>query len=347
MPPSSWVAQCFSCRSSSLGAWHWRCTPPCSRTCILFVWSLVCHGPLVLSPSRPCQCLPALFDRARHMVACARPHFDLFQSHILATLAFLWVPLLRPSYVGSLAKPFPAWTDLRLRLAAMASDLHGVRVDVSSDNFLPARENPVYSFNLPPSAVRLWGLARWGHDLSSTGRPSHHRLGPSSCPFCNDVGGSVQLGLIPAASHRPTFLRLHGTAGCSTPSTSRTRRRQSGPTFASSGSSANLSNHPLVCLPPSLARSASWAFCSACAPPRLSSQLVTLVFYGHSLNDCGCWFSSLNLRPGLHSAGPERIRETLVYIFVICAAEMLKFSDIVFFHVRTCRVRAWCSSDQS
>ena len=35
--------------------------------------------------------------------------------------------------------------NLRLRLAAMASDLHGVRVD--------ARENLVCSFNLPPSAV--------------------------------------------------------------------------------------------------------------------------------------------------------------------------------------------------
>ena len=65
-----------------------------------------------------------------------------------------------------------------------------------------------------------------------------------------------------------------------------------------------------------------------------------------SLNDCGCWFSSLSLRLGLRSAGPERIKETLVHILVICAAEMLKFSDIVFFYVRTCRVRAWCSSDQ-
>ena len=50
----------------------------------------------------------------------------------------------------------------------MVSDLHGVLVDVSSDNFLPVRENPVYSFNLPPSAFRLWGLACWGHDHSST-----------------------------------------------------------------------------------------------------------------------------------------------------------------------------------
>ena len=43
----------------------------------------------------------------------------------------------------------------------MVSDLHGVLVDTLSDNFLPVRENPVYSFNLPPSAPRLLGLARW------------------------------------------------------------------------------------------------------------------------------------------------------------------------------------------
>ena len=64
---------------------------------------------------------------------------------------------------------------LRHRLSAMVSCLHGVNEDTLSDNFLPVRENPVYSFNLPPSAFCLWGLARWGHDHSSTGRPSRHR----------------------------------------------------------------------------------------------------------------------------------------------------------------------------
>ena len=39
---------------------------------------------------------------------------------------------------------------LRYRISAMVSDLHGVHVDVFSDNFLPVREIPVYSFNLPP-----------------------------------------------------------------------------------------------------------------------------------------------------------------------------------------------------
>ena len=124
--------------------------------------------------------------------------------------------------------------DLRLRLAAMASGLHGVRVAVSSDNFLPARENPVYSFNLSPSAVRLWRLARWGHDLSSTGRPPTIGLGlplaPSAMmwtvlshiisPPAPPTTMPAKPGLTLAASHRPTFQRMHGTAGCSTHLTS-------------------------------------------------------------------------------------------------------------------------------
>ena len=65
---------------------------------------------------------------------------------------------------------------LRHRLSAMVSDLHGVLVDVSSDNCLPVIQNPVYSFNLPSSAFRLWGLARWGHDHSSTGHPSRQAV---------------------------------------------------------------------------------------------------------------------------------------------------------------------------
>ena len=187
------------CRSSSLGAWHRRCTPPCPRTCILFfVRSRVCHGPLFLSPSRPCQCLRALFHRARHMVAPVRVPFN---------------PTSWPRWhsLGSPPSAIRHWfsreaiprldRDLRLRLATMASDLHGVRVDVTSDNFLPARENPVYSFNLPPSTVRLWGLARWGHDVSSTGRPSRHRLRPSSCPLCHDVDGSLAHHLSSCPAH--------------------------------------------------------------------------------------------------------------------------------------------------
>ena len=100
----------------------------------------------------------------------AAVHWDTWSHCCASALRSLSVP--HPGHVGiSLGSPPSAvrrWLsreaiprldrDLRLRLAAITSDLHGVRVDVSSDNFLPARENPVYSFNLPLSAVRLWGL---------------------------------------------------------------------------------------------------------------------------------------------------------------------------------------------
>ena len=47
--------------------------------------------------------------------------------------------------------------------SAIVHDLHVVLVDVSPDNFLPARENPTHFFNLPPSAVRL-GTCPLGYD---------------------------------------------------------------------------------------------------------------------------------------------------------------------------------------
>ena len=138
-------------------------------------------------PPVPASVFPYLFHRARRSVLRFPSQFD-----ILATLAFPWAPLLRPSDVGSLEKPFPAWT---------ATSAAGVQpwfltcmacLSMSrADNFLLARDNPIYTFNPPPSAVRLWGLARWGHDLSSTGSPSRHRLGPSTCPFCHDADGSL------------------------------------------------------------------------------------------------------------------------------------------------------------
>ena len=47
------------------------------------------------------------------------------------------------------------YRDLRNRLSAVVSDVHGVLVDDFSDNFLSVRENTVYYFNLPPSTLRL------------------------------------------------------------------------------------------------------------------------------------------------------------------------------------------------
>ena len=109
---------------------------------------------------------------------------------------------------------------LRHRLSAMVSDLHGVLVNTLSDNFLPVRENPVYSFNLPPSAFRLWGLARWGHDPSSTGRPSRHRQGPTSCPFCHDTDGSLMHHLSTCPSHHNARTAWAHSCGISPPDVS-------------------------------------------------------------------------------------------------------------------------------
>ena len=89
-----------------------------------------------------------------------------------------------------------------------------------SDNFLPVTQNPVYSFNLPSSAFRLWGLARWGHDHSSTGRPSRHRQGPSTCPFCHDIDGSLMHHLSVCPSHRNARATWAHSCGISLPDAS-------------------------------------------------------------------------------------------------------------------------------
>ena len=184
----SWVSPMHSALPSDV---HSRCLVACVP------WT---------TPPLALQTLPvssgSLPSCKAHGRTGARPLFVPFQSHILATLAFLWAP--PPSAIRRWLsrEVIPRLDrDLRLRLAAMASDLHGVRVDVSSDNFLPARENPVHSFNLPSSAVRPWGLARWGHDLSSSGRPFRHQLGPSTCPFCHDVDGSFEHHLASCPAH--------------------------------------------------------------------------------------------------------------------------------------------------
>ena len=136
----------------------------------------------------------------------------------------------------------------------------------------------------------------------------------SSCP--------VQLGLIPAASQ--AFAR-HGWVF--NPLDESNRHRQSGPTFALSGSSANGST--LLVMPPSFARS----FCILGIPPRLSSQLVTLVFCGHSR--CGCWFE-LASWPAF--CGSRAYQEDSVHLRHLCRGDAV--------YVRTCQVRAWCSCDQ-
>ena len=65
--------------------------------------------------------------------------------------------------------------------------------------------------NLRPS-FRLWGLARWGHDNSSTGRPSRHWQSPSTCSFCHDMDGSLCIILLLALP--TTTLVLPGLMSC-------------------------------------------------------------------------------------------------------------------------------------
>ena len=118
--------------------------------------------------------------------------------------------------------------DLRHRLSAMVFDLHGVLVDAFSDNFLPVRENPVYSFNLPPSALRLWGLARWSLTTPLqavplvTGRVlppapfAKTRTAPSCITFPPTTTLEL-LGLTPVASPCLKLRRWHNTVACSSP----------------------------------------------------------------------------------------------------------------------------------
>ena len=94
-------------------------------------------------PSGHCQYLPALFRRAKYK----------------------WSYWPHPGHVGVSPGSPPSslhrWfsqevsprldRDLRHRLSAMVSDLHGVPVDVFSDNFLPVRENPG-AMTTPPQA---------------------------------------------------------------------------------------------------------------------------------------------------------------------------------------------------
>ena len=81
--------------------------------------------------------------------------------------------------------------DLHLRLMAMAYDLHGVRVDLATSHFSSAQHNPIYSRSLPFAWSRSWGLARWGHDPSSTGRSARHQNRPVACPLCLADDGSL------------------------------------------------------------------------------------------------------------------------------------------------------------
>ena len=94
--------------------------------------------------------------------------------------------------------PFP----LKYIDATCASDLQPwlptcmacVSMSLLTTSSLPGRTRSTHSTSLPPQC-------RWGHNLSSTGRPSRHRLGPSSCLFCHDVDGSLAHHLSSCSAH--------------------------------------------------------------------------------------------------------------------------------------------------
>ena len=125
----------------------------------------MCHGPHFISSPYPCHYLPALFQRARYTVAvvCLLPPLSLGPApgpcrHFVKFSSFVCLSPVFSRSQGSL-EPRPAPHALTL-----------------SNNFVPAGENPIHLYNLPSSAVRLWGLAHWGHDHSSAGRAWTFRL---------------------------------------------------------------------------------------------------------------------------------------------------------------------------
>ena len=83
------------------------------------------------------------------------------------------------------------WCASALRSLSMAADFHGVRVDLATDLRLPVRDNPVYSRNFPFAWSRLWGLARWDHDPSVTGRSARHQNSRVGCRLCHADDGSL------------------------------------------------------------------------------------------------------------------------------------------------------------
>ena len=141
-------------------------------------------------------CAPASFDFVPMSLARgpfgARPPSVLCQSSTQVISAFRQDRLLHPSHSGSLLKLILGWsatstTDSQPWL--VTSTEYGW---TSTDPRPPARVNPVYSRNFPFAWARLWCLARWGHDSSSTGRSARHRNNFDGCPPCNDIDGSLE-----------------------------------------------------------------------------------------------------------------------------------------------------------
>ena len=178
-------------RASPVAAVHWKLgTGDALHLAFRRAFSLFGRLCAVDHASPHFQCVPTFFVCAANLVRVCSP------------LQLQPTPCPRGylSWLSALVTPPMAFREvyprlhraLRRRLFAMVSDLHGVLVDVSSDNFLPVRDNPVDSFNL---------------------RPSRHRQGPSAmtrtAPSCiifllTLLTATLELlGLIPVASPCP------------------------------------------------------------------------------------------------------------------------------------------------
>ena len=66
----------------------------------------------------------------------------------------------------------------------------------------PRRDHPVYSRNFPFAWSRLWGLARWGHDPSVTGRSARHQNSLVGCGLCHADDSSFIHHLVPVPHPR-------------------------------------------------------------------------------------------------------------------------------------------------
>ena len=95
----------------------------------------------------------------------------LFTFRILATSASLKACHPRLSIAGSAKRPRPAWTVT----GAMGSQPWPTTCVVSLLMSFPTTSSPqertLFALSSLPGVASVWGLARWHHDHSSTGRP--------------------------------------------------------------------------------------------------------------------------------------------------------------------------------
>ena len=248
---SPWVAPRVSLPRSPLGAWRWRRSPARPRTCVLPLWSSVCHGRHFISFSYPCHYLPALFQRARYMVAlvCLRPLLSLGTAPGPCRHFFRFFPRL--SIAGFLAKPAVAWTTTCAtgsqpwHTTSMVSSLRRFPTTLSRDTISPPLRCvcgalPAGDTITPPLAVLLATFVDLSPSLSATALTAPCCITSLPAPL---TATPVRRGLAHAAFLWLTRQRGRCTGGFSTPWTRPTRQSRSVRTFALLGMFAASSNH--------------------------------------------------------------------------------------------------------